>query len=204
MRALKWFIGILAGILLPLFLIGFLLPSEHEAETSLLIDAPTSQFFDQVTDFRNLVEWHQDFADREEVEYEFPGESAGVGAELHYHVNGQGGVWRIENVEEDAFVLMRTVGRDATDFHFDQVDLDEGFRVFVGVRPPLESRFDFAPERGGTRVTWRVTADFGNNIPGRYLGLFLDEVLGSDMRSGLLNLRHIVESQPPTPFEDDD
>jgi hypothetical protein len=50
-----------------------------------------------------------------------------------------------------------------------------------------------SPEGDGTRVTWGLDSDMGNNPIGRWMGLMLDGFVGADYERGLEQLRQTVE-----------
>ena len=51
----------------------------------------------------------------------------------------------------------------------------------------------FAPEAGGTRVTWVMNGDMGGNAMWRWMGLFADRMVGKDFEAGLANLKTLAE-----------
>jgi effector-binding domain-containing protein len=50
-------------------------------------------------------------------------------------------------------------------------------------------------EGQGTRVTWAFDMPFGYNLPARYLGLWLDRILGPYYEKGLANLKVVAEAE---------
>jgi hypothetical protein len=56
-----------------------------------------------------------------------------------------------------------------------------------------QASFDLVPEGAGTRVTWGLVSDMGNNPIGRYMGLMLDRWVGADYEKGLAALKAKVE-----------
>jgi hypothetical protein len=57
--------------------------------------------------------------------------------------------------------------------------------------------FTFAPEGGGTKVTW--TMDGTNNFMGKAMCMIMDmdAMLGKDFERGLANLKRVVEQGNP-------
>lgn len=49
------------------------------------------------------------------------------------------------------------------------------------------------PEGSGTRVVWINEGEFGKNPFIRYIGLFMDNLVGKDFEAGLSNLKTLAE-----------
>ncbi|MGO4774642.1 SRPBCC family protein [Lysobacter sp. 2RAB21] len=48
----------------------------------------------------------------------------------------------------------------------------------------------------GTRVTWTLESEHGNNLVSRWFGLLLDSMVGKDYEKGLAKLKQVLESEP--------
>jgi carbon monoxide dehydrogenase subunit G len=60
---------------------------------------------------------------------------------------------------------------------------------------PAGAYFDLEAEGEGTRVTWTVEMDMGNNPVGRWMGLMMDGMVGKDFDAGLANLKAKAEGK---------
>jgi len=49
---------------------------------------------------------------------------------------------------------------------------------------------------GGSRITWSFDTSFEGNFAGRYFGLLLDRMIGSDYEKGLGRLKALAEAPP--------
>jgi hypothetical protein len=182
MRILTWTIGGLAGLIVLLLLIGLVLPAKQTVERSILIDAAPRVISLELNDLRRYNEWAPWSRRDPDMEIRFEGPDQGVGAEMYWKSETEGsGVLRIVASEENAFVVY-------------ELEFDWG--------RPARSRIDLEPERGAVRTTWRMEADFGWNIPGRWFGVFFDLLLGPDFQSGLLELKAMAEHRALDPFAD--
>jgi hypothetical protein len=56
---------------------------------------------------------------------------------------------------------------------------------------------NLAPAAEGVRVTWVDEGDLGMNPMHRWLGLFLDRMIGPDFEKGLAKLKTISEAAVP-------
>jgi hypothetical protein len=182
MRILTWLVAGLAGLILLLLLIGLVLPSTQTVERAILINAPPHVIYAEINDLRRFNEWTP-WSERDpDMEVRFEGEDEGVGAEMHWRSGDmEDGVIRIVANEQDAFVI---------------------YEIDFGRGEPVSSRIDLEQERGSIRVTWRMQADLGWNIPARWLGLFLDLMVGEDYREGLIQLKARTEDRALDPFAD--
>ena len=61
--------------------------------------------------------------------------------------------------------------------------------------PPFDLRFDFAPDAGGTRVTWTDRGTLPSAPRRRWMGtLLIGRICGRQFEKGLAALKNIVES----------
>lgn len=199
MQRFKWFLAGLAGLLVLLYLLGWFLPAENRAERSVLIETPAAVPYEFLTDLERVPQWMLPFADPDAG---YQTRVAADGRQLHFSRGGESGAWRIAAAQEEAFVILRSMDREEMELQFEGVEPGGETRLFFGVRAPVEHRFDLSPERRATRLIWEMRVDFGNNIPGRYLGVFLDELMASEMHQSLMNLRGLSRQAAETPFEE--
>jgi hypothetical protein len=89
----------------------------------------------------------------------------------------------------------------------DNPDVGSGSQVITVSVPneQVESDLDFGdmgaakawltlvPEGAGTKVTWGLNTDMGNNPIGRWMGLMMDRWVGADYERGLGKLKTLVE-----------
>lgn len=57
------------------------------------------------------------------------------------------------------------------------------------------------PTGTGSSITWWIDTDMGNNPVARWLGLFMDKMIGPDFDKGLSDLAKVAEANPPAPKE---
>ena len=105
----------------------------------------------------------------------FEGPEEGVGAKMAWQSDerdvGSGAQEIVESVANEKVVT----------------DLDFGGMGTAAASLTLE------PEADGTRVTWGLVTDMGNNPAMRWMGLAMDRMVGKDYESGLENLKTLVE-----------
>ncbi len=186
MRLFTRLVSLLLVLVLLLAGIAFVLPDRVHVERSITIARPKSQIHLLLTSLRRFNEWSPWFARDPAANYTFTGPDSGVGATLAW-------VSRRNDVGSGSQAIVAVVPDESV-----TLDLD------FGVRGKSVARFDLRTESGETRVTWNLDSDlplhldqrFGWNAVGRYMGLFMDRLVGADFERGLSNLKQIVDGFP--------
>jgi hypothetical protein len=183
MRTAKRVLVAFAAILAVLLAVGFLLPRTMHVERSTVIDAPAEVVFAEVNDLRRWETWTPWGKDRDpSVELKYSESAVGKGAWFTWTSEELGsGKLEISDAVVAKSIAMR--------LHFDG-----------GMSGPANCGFKFEPTsfKGDARrvtVIWYCDADMGVWPPGRYFGLFMDKILGSDYERGLANLKQVAERQ---------
>jgi effector-binding domain-containing protein len=169
-------IGLVALIVL-LIAIALFLPSAAHVERSASIAAPPAVVFDIVNSLKRFNEWSPWYEIDPAAKFTYSGPEQGVGARLQWVSDrpelGSGAQEIVESVAPERV-------RTQLDF------TDEG---------QADAALLLVPEGPGTRVTWAFDVHYGYNLPGRYLGLWLDRVVGPYYEKGLANLRVVAEGE---------
>lgn len=175
MRAVRNILVGLAVLIAILAGAGYLLPRNVIVERAIVIDAPPEAVFAHLNSLQAFSEWSPWGAYDPEMEVVYSGPETGVGNVMEWrsdHRNVGNGRQEIVDVIENEAVR--------TSLAFDGMGEAQAWWL-------LE------PEGGGTRVTWGLDSDMGNNPVGRWMGLALDNLVGADYERGLQQLRQIVE-----------
>jgi hypothetical protein len=180
MRILGYLVAALAGLLALLLVIGLFLPSSKTVSRSLAMQAPASVIYDNIADLREFHEWSP-WAHRDpNMDVRFEGEDKGEGAIMYWDSESEGsGRLEILQAEPGAFVI---------------------YEIDFGAGEPARGRFDIEPEQTRQRVTWSMTAEL-DAIHWRYIGLFMDSMIGPSFLDGLTYLKVRVEGEG-SPFPD--
>jgi hypothetical protein len=117
------------------------------------------------------------------IKVTYEGPESGVGAKMNWESEkvGNGSQWVIESVQDK------------------HIKTGMQFADFDGT---YSSELNLEPAEGGTKVTWTydgdVTgSDMASAAMGKFMGMFIDGMLGADYEKGLSNLKTLAESQPP-------
>ena len=180
MKALK-IIGIAFGGLLALVIvIGFVAtlmqPSQGHIEKSIVINAPASSVFAEVSDFQKFNVWSPWAKMDPEAKQTFEGTASSVGHKMAWDgpKTGTGSMWTEESRENEY--------------------VKNGMK-FGGSETTYYSEFILTPEGEGTKITW--TYDGANEgLSGKAKWLVMGSMMGSQYEHGLNDLKQIVESKP--------
>jgi hypothetical protein len=177
---LRSVLGLLAiAVLLAVF--GFFCPTKFKVQRRCFVHAVPSRIFphlDQLTSWPRWSVWPEQEDPDLEVFYEGP--ARGAGARQRWSSRSFGdGVLRLTRSEADRAVAFERECELAV-LGYPLTSLAEG-------------KIELEQQRGGTELRWTMTGDVGMDLAARYLALFADELLGSDLSAGLRRLRALVE-----------
>lgn len=169
--------GILLALIVVLIVIGFLLPTTVVVERSRVIDRSPEVLFEVLSDLRHFTQWAPWLARHPDMAWHLEGPPRGVGATL---------VWReTPETGESRLRIVATTPPERVDLALEmgEVEFDNWFRI--------------TPDEGGQRVSWGMRAQFGAlDLVGRYVGLILPGLIGSDYREGLERLDDYLQQSP--------
>lgn len=174
---MKVLLGIV-GVVALLAVIGLLLPGSVRVERSLTIARPPATVFAVVNDQRQFTRWSPWTALDPNATYTLSGPPTGVGAALSWSSAGDMGkgtqriVASVPDSRIDVALEMEGFSNDTT------------------------SDWTFEPVAEGTRVTWAFRCQLGMNPLMRWMGLFMDRLVGPDYARGLDGLKAYIENGP--------
>ncbi len=173
-------IALVLALLIALVLVyAALQPSTFQVVRSAVIAAPPGALFGHINDLHRWQAWSPYEKLDPAMKREFSGPAAGVGATYAWSGNRNVGSGRMTIVAE----------RPAEEIRFKL----EFLAPMAGV---CEAVFTFAPEGGGTRVTWRMSGR--NNYAAKVFCLFMnmDRMIGGQFAAGLASLKQLAENPP--------
>ncbi len=184
MQSLKRISIVTAGVLLLVFMAGFLLPAAWHAERSVSIRAPAPAVFAYLNNLKNWREWSVAHQQHPDMAFEYSGPVAGLGATVR---------WRDES------------GRGVMKIMYSEANEHIGYRVlFDGGESGVEGELLLLPEAkaaqnnagAATRVVWRVAGAAGGNPVQRYFALMLGQKVGADLETSLQGLKQRLDPKP--------
>jgi len=169
--------GILFALIIALIVIGFLLPTTVEVERSRVVGHSQELVFDVLADLRHFTRWSPWLSRQPGITWRLEGPSRGVGATLVWH----------ETPESPANRLW-IVGIERPQ----RIDL----KLEIGGHE-ADSWFEVLSEGAGSEVRWGMRIEFGAfDLVGRYVGLMLPGLVGSDYRAGLEQFDEYLSGSP--------
>lgn len=186
MRLLMRLLGLLLVLALVLVGVAFVLPDRVHVERSTTIARPQSQIYLLLSNLRRFNEWSPWYAKDPAARYTFSGPEQGVGAKLAWSS-------QLPEVGEGSQTITALKPGESVSLVLD-----------FGERGKSNANFRLATVSGETRVNWSLDSElplhldsrFGWNVVGRYMGLFMDRLVGRDFETGLANLRELADGFP--------
>ena len=168
---------VLIGLLIVLVLAGFLLPREVEVSRSAIVAAPPEKVFPYVNSLRKFTEWSPWQELDPDMAQEFSGPDEGIGAKM---------VWTSEDPG---------VGEGSQEIIASDPDKLVIAALDFGDMGQATTSMSLVPVDGGTEVTWGLEADMGSGPISRWVGLFMDRLVGADYEKGLANLQNVAAAE---------
>lgn len=177
----KWpiVLGVIAALILLFVVVVAMQPNDFKVSRSATMAATAEVVFAQVNDFHKWNAWSPWEALDPNMKRTFDGSASGTGAVYAWVGNDKVGEGRMTIAESKP---------------------SEKIRIDLEFLKPFESKstaeFTFAPEGGGTKVTWTM---FGkNNFIGKAFCLFMnmDKMVGGDFEKGLAQMKSAAEGAP--------
>ncbi|MGJ3243180.1 MAG: SRPBCC family protein [Opitutales bacterium] len=158
--------------------LAYLLPGTYVVSRSTLIEAPRESVWPLVANLDAWPEWGVWFERDPDMDLAYSMKKRGEGATLSWQSETEGN-GRVEVLTYDAY---KGYSYELT---FEAWDMRA-----IGT-------FTLNPYRDGaaTRIIWTDTGDLGYNPLLRWLGLFLDGMIGPDFEAGLANLKERAEQR---------
>lgn len=167
------------GVLFVAFIgISFLLPSSWKSERSIVINASPEKIYPLIANFQTGWPQWSDF-DRAYADcaYSYSGPQEGVGATRSWVSNQMG----------DGFkTIIKANPQEGIDFEL----------TMINYGSKMLGQIHFSPVEGGTLVHWVDRGQINHNPIMRWMGLFMNSMLGGMIQQSLINLKNVVESSP--------
>lgn len=174
-KILKWLLVAVGVLVLIVVGGGMLMPSQVNVSRDLVINAPPEKIFPHVANLKAFNKWSP-WADLDpDMKVEFSGSEDGLGQVMSWDSAemGQGSMKVVESTANEKLVTALDFGQMGT----------------------ASARFDLAPDAGGTKVTWSMTSDLGNNPIARWFGPMIKSDVGETYGKGLAKLRVVAEGE---------
>ena len=161
-------------------LIGSLLPRSYDFERSIVINVPAEEIFPLLNSPQRWPEWSRqwggELAEQLDLDIQYNGESAGVGAAQTWSdPRGSGKLWITESTPNQLVE----------------------FEVLLANFPPMTSQWALHPNsETATRVTWHSQGSLPSGPFYGYFGGFFSTQMGYEYENSLAKLKSVLEKQP--------
>jgi len=175
-RVLKWLLGALIALAVVVFGGGMLMPSTVEVSRDVVINAPPDKIFPHVANLKAFNKWSPWVDLDPAMKVEFSGTEDGVGQAMSWDSKedmGSGSMKVVEVVDNQKLVTALDFGQMGT----------------------ATAKFDLAPDAGGTKVTWSMKSELGNNPVARWFGPMIKSGVAEQYEKGLAKLRVVTEGE---------
>ncbi|MGV6825934.1 MAG: SRPBCC family protein [bacterium] len=175
MAIARFLLKVLFMMLVILVVVGLILPADVQVERSIVIEAPAENVFPHINSMKVFNQWSPWAKLDPNTEFTFEGPSYGVGSKMSWYstqANVASGSQTIVVSKPNKLVM---------------TELD------FGEEGSGTARLELSPAPGGTKVRWVFDTDFGWDLFGRYVGIFMDSMLGPSYDEGLANLKKRIE-----------
>ncbi len=174
-KLFKWLLIALGVVALVGFGGGMLMPSQVSVSRDLVIKASPEKIFPHVANLRAFNAWSP-WADLDpDMKVEFSGADDGIGQVM---------TWDSDNMGKGSMKVTELAAGEklvtALDF---------------GQMGTAAARFDLAPVEGGTKVTWSMVSELGNNPIARWFGPMIKSDVAEQYDKGLAKLRVVAEGE---------
>lgn len=175
MKILKWIIIVVVALVAFVLIVPIFLPSHYSVERTTVINVDQDAAFSYVVDLRNWEEWIPWMQMDPTAKVMITGTPNDVGGLLRWEGEEIGrGEYKLSKIEEPAHFEAELTFLDPQEMK----SLDSWNFEDIG--------------NGQTKVTWELSGDLDYPID-RFLGLFMDSMLGEDFENGLNNLKSNLE-----------
>ncbi len=181
MKIFRFILVVIGIFVVLLFTVPVFLPSTSIVERSIEINKPIDEVYDLAIDFNTFTSWSPWVEVEQKAVFNVLNDTKGVGSKIEWDGDtiGRGYIERYKTIKDE---------------------LIESDLVFTN---PFENKakdiMRFEPTVNGTKVTWANQMELEYPF-GRYLGLFIESFLSSDLEKGLGKLKNYCDTTIKTPM----
>lgn len=167
----------LAGVVVVLVALGFVLPDKAHVERSVVINAPQEKVYALVADLNAVDAW----SPWREHDPAMTTAIAGTGV-------GQKQTWESKKLGNGSQEIAALAPPSRVDYALD-----------FGAQGAARAAITLEPVAEGTRAVWSFDSNMRKGVPvymqplSTYLGFFMDGMIGEDYEKGLANLKRLAE-----------
>lgn len=174
MKALKLLLMAVVALALLIGVGGLLVSPKYTVTRTLAINAPADKIYALIADPRGWKQWSAWNQRDPAMAIEYSGAASGAGA-----------VWAWKS---------KSQGDGRMTFTTAEAPKRLGYELyFPDFNSTSTGDFRLDANGGATQVTWSMDGDMGSNPVHRWMGLFMDKMVGPDFDAGLARLKALAE-----------
>ncbi|HEY4079971.1 MAG TPA: SRPBCC family protein [Burkholderiaceae bacterium] len=178
MKILKFLLGLILLLCLILFGGGMFLSPHYAIARSQQIAATPDKIYPLIAGPRAWKGWSAWNKRDPNMAVEYSGPEVGAGAVW---------AWKSKTEGDGRMTFTAVTPPNKVDYEL----------FFPDFNSTSTGSFTIEPKDGGSLVTWTMNGDMGSNPLQRWMGLFMNKLVGPDFQSGLLGLKALAEAKTP-------
>jgi len=176
MKTFKTVLLIIIVLIIIVLLVALFLPAEYNVARSIGINKPVEVVFAQVSGFQNRGEWDPWLKQEPTAEVTHSDPDSGVGATY---------AWEGEKIGAGKMKIEEIVANKSVKSTLEFLE-PQPMKALVS--------WQLEPTDSGTRAIWTISGKLNYPV-GRFMGLFMDSMIGADFEQGLANLKKFIEER---------
>lgn len=176
----KKILVVIAGLIVLLLLVGFVLPAKLEVSKSVAINAPANAVFEEINDLERWEKWQYWNTLDPEMKITYGDKKVGSGASYTWDgpVLEQGSMLITESIPNKSVALSMEFGGN-----------------------PASGFYSLEPEGENTKLSFNFTADQGMNPIGRWINIFMKGEIEKSFDYAGEKIKGIAEAKPKFTYE---
>ncbi|MBN1406503.1 MAG: SRPBCC family protein [Calditrichaceae bacterium] len=179
MKILKGILFFLVVLIILFLAVALFLPSTSHVERSITINLPADSIYALVVDYN----YYQDWNPWSKMEPTAKGEISGPVGQA-----GQKWSWEGEIIGSGSLTTEKIIPGEY---------IESKLEFTAPQAMQSKDIWKFESTQAGSKITWINEAELGYPVE-RYFGLFMDNMLGGEFESGLVNLKMLAENKYQT------
>lgn len=155
--------------------VAFLLPKDRYVSRSIEIEKDVEVVFDQVNTLKNWENWSAWSVSDSNTVYQYSKKESGKDAWQ---------TWSSQTIGEGKLTIVESKNNQLIETSLDFYDQGKG-----------AGKWEFSQRKGITTVTWTYHANMGYNPLARWIGLFINDMLGQSLEQSLQSLQTFCQSK---------
>lgn len=178
MKALKWIVYIVVGLITALLVLAFFLPDKKVFKNTITINSYPRPVYGMVNNLKNWDKWSPFKESDPSMISEYSGPESGVGSHQ---------TWKGDKSGKGSITITESIFEKKVVYDLSMMEGSKDTTLFILERTPE-----------GTKTTWETRISQAGYPIGRLMWLIAGGMMDKTFNKGLENLKKVVENLPPT------